>query len=56
MLLPVLLLRAGPDCDNLFDNGRLCFIMDHPLNTSTDPFPSGEWSLFTPVDYYAQVR
>ena len=51
----------GADCDGRYDNGRLCLIYDHPINETLDggPFPSGEWSMFTPVAHYAvavQVR
>lgn len=53
----------GPDCscasdpDCRYDNGRLCLIYDHGANESLSggPFPSGEWSMFTPVDYYGFV-
>ena len=32
-------------------------INDHDFNTTLDggPFPSGEWSMFVPVSYYANV-
>lgn len=48
---------AGADCDGRYDEGRLCLIYDHDINSTLDggPFPSGEWSMFTPVSYYAQV-
>lgn len=47
----------GADCDGRYDNGRLCLIYDHPINETLagGPFPSGEWSLFTPVSHYAHV-
>ena len=47
----------GEDCDARFDNGHLCMINDHDFNTTLDggPFPSGEWSMFVPVSYYANV-
>lgn len=47
----------GTDCDGRYDNGRLCMIDDHEFNTTLagGPFPSGEWSLFTPVSYLSQV-
>ena len=38
-----------------YDNGRLCAIYDHPLNTTLGPFPIGEWSFFVPVHYYNRV-
>lgn len=53
----------GPDCvcatdpDCRYDNGRLCLIYDHGINETLNggPFPSGEWSIFVPVDYYGLV-
>jgi hypothetical protein len=47
----------GPDCDGRYDNGRLCMILDHPINETLagGPFPSGEWSVFTPVTYLPVV-
>jgi hypothetical protein len=46
-----------PDCDGRYDYGRLCLIDDHPLNTTlpNGPFPSGEWSLFTPLPFIGRV-
>ena len=34
----------GADCDGRYDNGRLCMILDHPINETLvgGPFPSGE--------------
>mmetsp|Transcript_12310 Transcript_12310/g.31235 ORF Transcript_12310/g.31235 Transcript_12310/m.31235 type:complete len:235 (-) Transcript_12310:137-841(-) len=42
-----------PDCDGRYDYGRVCLIYDHPLNTTllNGPFPSGEWSMFTPLPF-----
>lgn len=47
----------GEDCTGRYDNGRLCLIYDHPINETLQggPFPVGEWSMFVPVSYYAQV-
>jgi len=47
----------GPDCDGRYDNGVLCLIYDHDINDTLHggPFPSGEWSMFVPVSYYAQT-
>ena len=47
----------GADCTGRYDNGRLCLIFDHDINSTLDggPFPAGEWSMFTPVTYVAPV-
>jgi aromatic ring-cleaving dioxygenase len=39
---------TGPDCLHGWDEGKLCFIMDHDLHTSIGPFPIGEWSMWIP--------
>ena len=43
----------GEDCENLFDNGRLCIIThDSPFDQpGGGPFPIGEWSLFVPTHF-----
>ena len=47
----------GADCDGRYDNARLCMILDHNITQPLvgGPFPSGEWSIFTPVQYYSAV-
>lgn len=47
----------GEDCDGRYDEGRLCLIDDHDFYdpASFGPFPTGEWSMFVPVSYYANV-
>ena len=47
---------TDPNCR--YDNARLAFIIDHPLNTTLQggPFPSGEWSMFVPVAYIGPVQ
>lgn len=47
----------GEDCDGRYDEGRLCMINDHNLTDpmSFGPFPTGEWSMFVPISYYANV-
>eukprot|EP01099_Mayorella_cantabrigiensis_P003228 TRINITY_DN24_c0_g1_i4.p1 TRINITY_DN24_c0_g1~~TRINITY_DN24_c0_g1_i4.p1 ORF type:complete len:229 (-),score=39.81 TRINITY_DN24_c0_g1_i4:201-887(-) len=46
----------GPDCEGLYDEGRLCFITDHDFTQfAGGPWPSGEWAMFVPVSYYAQT-
>ncbi len=49
--------HLGPDCNQLFDAGRLCFIVDHKFDTVLrgGPFPSGEWSMFVPVSHLSLV-
>lgn len=43
------------DPSGRYDNGRLCMIYDHELDTTLGPFPVGEWSMFVPVHYYERV-
>ena len=47
----------GTDCNGRYDEGRFCMIVDHNFTDpmSFGPFPTGEWSMFVPVSYYAQV-
>lgn len=47
----------GEDCDGRYDEGRFCMIDDHNFTDpmSFGPFPTGEWSMFVPVSYYAMV-
>ena len=56
------LLGPDPKCQGTeedpsgrYDNGRLCAIYDHSLNTTLGPFPVGEWSFFVPVHYYNRL-
>merc|ERR1719272_959070 len=46
---------TNPMCRD--DHDRLCFIIDHELDTTLEggPFPNGEWSVFVPVPYMAPV-
>ena len=48
----------GPDCDGRYDNGHLCLIFDHPIDTVLvgGPFFSGEWSMFVPVSHVNAVQ
>lgn len=42
--------------DTFADNGRICMIYDHDVETETlGPFAVGEWSMFVPVHYYHAV-
>ena len=56
------LLGPHPECQGTeedrsgrYDNGRLCAIYDHSLNTTLGPFPVGEWSFFVPVHYFSTI-
>eukprot|EP01099_Mayorella_cantabrigiensis_P005162 TRINITY_DN4046_c0_g1_i4.p1 TRINITY_DN4046_c0_g1~~TRINITY_DN4046_c0_g1_i4.p1 ORF type:complete len:168 (-),score=45.45 TRINITY_DN4046_c0_g1_i4:86-589(-) len=48
--------RVRADCDGRYDEGRLCFIYDHNItDPGPGPWPSGEWSMFVPLSYFAQT-